>query len=63
MSRKELLSKLRRARRDIDHVAVEVAKEEEGYDVVDEQARKDIGMARARLRALEFRVDAIEGGA
>jgi len=62
MSRKELLTKLRRARRDIDHVAAEVAKEE-GFDVVDEQARKEIGMARARLRALEFRVDAIEGGA
>ncbi len=62
MSRKELLHKLRRARRGIDQVTAEVAKEE-GYGVVDEQARKDIGMARARLRALEFRVDAIEGGA
>ena len=62
MSHKQLLSKLRRARLGIDHVAAEVAKEE-GYEVVDEQARKDISMARARLRALEFRVDAIEGGA
>lgn len=61
MSRKELLSKLRRARLGIDQVTAEVAKAE-GVDV-DERASKDISMALARLRALEFRVDAIEGGA
>jgi len=61
MSRKELLKKLRQARLGIDQVTAEVAKEE-GVDV-DAQASKDISMALARLRALEFRVDAIEGGA
>lgn len=60
MSRKELLSKLRRAYRDVDQVAAEMAKEE-GCAVADEQTRKDINMVRARLRALEFRVDAFEG--
>ena len=59
MSRKELLSKLRRARLGIDQGTAEVAKEE-GFDV-GEQATEDIGMAYARLRALEFRVDVIEG--
>lgn len=62
MSRKKLLHKLRRARHDIDQAAAEVAREE-GYDVVDEEAAEEIDMAVARLRALEFRVDAIEAGA
>ncbi len=62
MSRKELLSKLRRARLGIDQGTAEVAKEE-GVDVVDEQARKDLSMARAQLQALEFRVNVIEGRA
>lgn len=62
MSRRDLLSKLRRARRDIAQVEAEVAKKEGNDAAMAEQQRKEIGMARARLKALEFRVDAIEGG-
>ena len=59
MGRKEWSGKLRRARREIDQVAAEVAIE--NSDVLDEQARKDVDELDARLLALKFRVDAIGG--